>query len=208
MTRHRDSTHARKIGNRKHNRNYNRRKVASVSFSVVHVIVGGADQSHRCATVTLRGTRVISRSRNRFTRCRIVPYRNDLIALSSIASDPIVNLSFATIGTSSTVAVVPTSTLMLRSTDRDDERRIVVVSGASSKDASGWPKIPCLKNRTSGKSGSGAGGPHTGPPQCPHSVLSSTRSSVSSSPLSPCPTPMPFLVTSGSVRWVMTRIVP
>jgi len=76
-----------------------------------------------------------------------------------------------------------------------------IVSGVSGKDVSGWPKIPCLKNRTSSKGGSGmGGGPHVGPPQCPHSVLSSTRSSVSSSPLSPCPTPMPFLVTSGSVR--------
>ncbi|XP_018328339.1 uncharacterized protein LOC108739109 isoform X2 [Agrilus planipennis] len=36
------------------------------------------------------------------------------------------------------------------------------------------------------------------PPQCPHSQISSTRSSVASSPHSPCPTPLPFLVTSGS----------
>ncbi|XP_011344446.1 uncharacterized protein LOC105283409 isoform X2 [Ooceraea biroi] len=80
--------------------------------------------------------------------------------------------------------------------------------GVSGKDVSGWPKIPCLKsNRTSGKGGSGAGGPHVGPPQCPHSVLSSTRSSVSSSPLSPCPTPMPFLVTSGSVSSGMVQSV-
>ncbi|XP_011066987.1 PREDICTED: uncharacterized protein LOC105153688 isoform X1 [Acromyrmex echinatior] len=79
--------------------------------------------------------------------------------------------------------------------------------GVSGKDVSGWPKIPCLKGRTSSKGGSGAGGPHVGPPQCPHSVLSSTRSSVSSSPLSPCPTPMPFLVTSGSVSSGMVQSV-
>ncbi|XP_012534941.1 uncharacterized protein LOC105835868 isoform X2 [Monomorium pharaonis] len=79
--------------------------------------------------------------------------------------------------------------------------------GVSGKDVSGWPKIPCLKGRASSKGGSGAGGPHVGPPQCPHSVLSSTRSSVSSSPLSPCPTPMPFLVTSGSVSSGMVQSV-
>ncbi|XP_011633466.2 LOW QUALITY PROTEIN: uncharacterized protein LOC105424766 [Pogonomyrmex barbatus] len=79
--------------------------------------------------------------------------------------------------------------------------------GVSGKDVSGWPKIPYLKGRTSSKRGSGAGGPHVGPPQCPHSVLSSTRSSVSSSPLSPCPTPMPFLVTSGSVSSSMVQSV-
>ncbi|XP_014217514.1 uncharacterized protein LOC106646030 isoform X2 [Copidosoma floridanum] len=45
----------------------------------------------------------------------------------------------------------------------------------------------------------GANGLRTGLPQCPHSVISSTRSSLSSSPLSPCPTPTPFLVTSGSM---------
>ncbi|XP_018368018.1 PREDICTED: uncharacterized protein LOC108764338 isoform X2 [Trachymyrmex cornetzi] len=78
--------------------------------------------------------------------------------------------------------------------------------GVSGKDVSGWPKIPCLKGRTSSKGGSGAGGPHVGPPQCPHSVLSSTRSSVSSSPLSPCPTPMPFLVTSGSVSGMVQSV--
>nr|XP_012234159.1 PREDICTED: uncharacterized protein LOC105678973 isoform X2 [Linepithema humile] len=78
--------------------------------------------------------------------------------------------------------------------------------GVSGKDVSGWPKIPCLKGRASGKGGSGAGGPHVGPPQCPHSVLSSTRSSVSSSPLSPCPTPMPFLVTSGSVSGMVQSV--
>lgn len=38
-----------------------------------------------------------------------------------------------------------------------------------------------------------------GPPQCPHSQVSSTRSSPASSPVSQCPTPLPFLVTSGSV---------
>ncbi|XP_011143353.2 uncharacterized protein LOC105185493 isoform X1 [Harpegnathos saltator] len=79
--------------------------------------------------------------------------------------------------------------------------------GVSGKDVSGWPKIPCLKGRASNKGGSGAGGAHAGPPQCPHSVLSSTRSSVSSSPLSPCPTPMPFLVTSGSVSSGMVQSV-
>ncbi|XP_018351629.1 PREDICTED: uncharacterized protein LOC108754079 isoform X2 [Trachymyrmex septentrionalis] len=78
--------------------------------------------------------------------------------------------------------------------------------GVSGKDVSGWPKIPCLKGRTSNKGGSGTGGPHVGPPQCPHSVLSSTRSSVSSSPLSPCPTPMPFLVTSGSVSGIVQSV--
>ncbi|XP_072760513.1 uncharacterized protein [Anoplolepis gracilipes] len=78
--------------------------------------------------------------------------------------------------------------------------------GVSGKDVSGWPKIPCLKGRASSKGGSGAGGPHVGPPQCPHSVLSSTRSSVSSSPLSPCPTPMPFLVTSGSVSGMVQSV--
>ncbi|KAK6632496.1 hypothetical protein RUM43_013263 [Polyplax serrata] len=35
-------------------------------------------------------------------------------------------------------------------------------------------------------------------PQCPHTQLSSTRSSFST-PMSPCPTPMPFLVTSNSI---------
>ncbi|XP_018313649.1 uncharacterized protein [Mycetomoellerius zeteki] len=78
--------------------------------------------------------------------------------------------------------------------------------GVSGKDVNGWPKIPCLKGRASSKGGSGAGGPHVGPPQCPHSVLSSTRSSVSSSPLSPCPTPMPFLVTSGSVSGMVQSV--
>ncbi|XP_015173514.1 PREDICTED: uncharacterized protein LOC107064872 isoform X3 [Polistes dominula] len=73
------------------------------------------------------------------------------------------------------------------------------------KSASGWPRIPCLKSRTMSKTG--ANGSHVGPPQCPHSVLSSTRSSVSSSPLSPCPTPMPFLVTSGSVSSGMVQSV-
>ncbi|XP_061932994.1 uncharacterized protein LOC107993180 isoform X6 [Apis cerana] len=75
----------------------------------------------------------------------------------------------------------------------------VKMLGLSGKNVSGWSKIPCLKGRSSSK-GSASSGGHVGPPQCPHSVLSSTRSSVSSSPLSPCPTPMPFLVTSGSVR--------
>ncbi|XP_076297195.1 uncharacterized protein LOC143217177 isoform X1 [Lasioglossum baleicum] len=84
----------------------------------------------------------------------------------------------------------------------------VKMLGMTGKDASGWSKIPCLKGRSSSKGGSAsAGGTHVGPPQCPHSVLSSTRSSVSSSPLSPCPTPMPFLVTSGSVSSGMVQSV-
>ncbi|XP_015433823.1 PREDICTED: uncharacterized protein LOC107189731 isoform X2 [Dufourea novaeangliae] len=82
----------------------------------------------------------------------------------------------------------------------------VKMLGMSGKDVSGWSKIPCLKGRSSCKNESASGGAHASPPQCPHSVLSSTRSSVSSSPLSPCPTPMPFLVTSGSVSG-MVQIV-
>ncbi|XP_043676521.1 mucin-5AC-like isoform X2 [Vespula pensylvanica] len=80
----------------------------------------------------------------------------------------------------------------------------VKMLGVSGKSASGWPRIPCLKSRTMSKAG--ANGSHVGPPQCPHSVLSSTRSSVSSSPLSPCPTPMPFLVTSGSVSGMVQSV--
>ncbi|XP_076648624.1 uncharacterized protein LOC143356642 isoform X3 [Halictus rubicundus] len=83
----------------------------------------------------------------------------------------------------------------------------VKMLGMTGKDVSGWSKIPCLKGRSSSKSGSASGGTHVGPPQCPHSVLSSTRSSVSSSPLSPCPTPMPFLVPSGSVSSGMVQSV-
>ncbi|XP_012236253.1 uncharacterized protein LOC100744200 isoform X2 [Bombus impatiens] len=79
--------------------------------------------------------------------------------------------------------------------------------GLSGNDVSGWSKIPCLKGRSSSKGGNASSGAHGGPPQCPHSVLSSTRSSVSSSPLSPCPTPMPFLVTSGSVSSGMVQSV-
>ncbi|XP_026297777.1 uncharacterized protein LOC100576528 isoform X3 [Apis mellifera] len=82
----------------------------------------------------------------------------------------------------------------------------VKMLGLSGKNVSGWSKIPCLKGRSSSKGSSSSGG-HVGPPQCPHSVLSSTRSSVSSSPLSPCPTPMPFLVTSGSVSSGMVQSV-
>ncbi|XP_076686281.1 uncharacterized protein LOC143378439 isoform X3 [Andrena cerasifolii] len=82
-----------------------------------------------------------------------------------------------------------------------------LVDGVSGKDVSGWSKIPCLKGRSSSKGGNASAGAHAGPPQCPHSVLSSTRSSVSSSPLSPCPTPMPFLVTSGSVSSGMVQSV-
>lgn len=46
----------------------------------------------------------------------------------------------------------------------------------------------------------GLGSNAVGPPQCPHSQIGSTRSSLASSPLSQCPTPQPFLVSSGSVR--------
>ncbi|XP_066599880.1 uncharacterized protein [Prorops nasuta] len=93
------------------------------------------------------------------------------------------------------------------------------------KNSRSWSKIPCLKSRSSSKgnafgnekgnmgisggnglAGIGIGGMHMGPPQCPHSVLSSTRSSLSSSPLSPCPTPMPFLVTSGSVSGMVQSV--
>ncbi|XP_016904956.1 uncharacterized protein LOC107993180 isoform X2 [Apis cerana] len=81
----------------------------------------------------------------------------------------------------------------------------VKMLGLSGKNVSGWSKIPCLKGRSSSK-GSASSGGHVGPPQCPHSVLSSTRSSVSSSPLSPCPTPMPFLVTSGSVSGMVQSV--
>ncbi|KAJ8921803.1 hypothetical protein NQ315_008432 [Exocentrus adspersus] len=45
----------------------------------------------------------------------------------------------------------------------------------------------------------GPGAIAIGPPQCPHSQVSSTRSSIASSPHSQCPTPLPFLVNSGSV---------
>ncbi|KOC70430.1 hypothetical protein WH47_00575 [Habropoda laboriosa] len=83
----------------------------------------------------------------------------------------------------------------------------VKMLGMSGKDVSGWSKIPCLKGRSTNKGGNASAGAHIGPPQCPHSVLSSTRSSVSSSPLSPCPTPMPFLVTSGSVSSGMVQSV-
>ncbi|KAH0560606.1 uncharacterized protein LOC123264836 isoform X1 [Cotesia glomerata] len=79
--------------------------------------------------------------------------------------------------------------------------------GLLGKEVGRWPKIPCLKNRSDGKTINSFMGSHMGPPQCPHSVLSSTRSSVSSSPLSPCPTPMPFLVTSGSVSSGMVQSV-
>lgn len=43
----------------------------------------------------------------------------------------------------------------------------------------------------------GPGAIAVGPPQCPHSQVSSTRSSVASSPHSQCPTPLPFLVNTG-----------
>ncbi|XP_076764417.1 uncharacterized protein LOC143431517 isoform X2 [Xylocopa sonorina] len=82
----------------------------------------------------------------------------------------------------------------------------VKMFGVTGKDVSGWSKIPCLRGRSSSKNGNASTGAHAGPPQCPHSVLSSTRSSVSSSPLSPCPTPMPFLVTSGSVSGMVQSV--
>ncbi|XP_030747679.1 uncharacterized protein LOC115876129 isoform X2 [Sitophilus oryzae] len=44
----------------------------------------------------------------------------------------------------------------------------------------------------------GPGSIAVGPPQCPHSQVSSTRSSLASSPHSQCPTPLPFLVNSGT----------
>lgn len=44
----------------------------------------------------------------------------------------------------------------------------------------------------------GPGAIAVGPPQCPHSQVSSTRSSIASSPHSQCPTPLPFLVNSGT----------
>ncbi|XP_015108462.1 uncharacterized protein LOC107035520 isoform X2 [Diachasma alloeum] len=79
--------------------------------------------------------------------------------------------------------------------------------GVSQKEAGRWAKISCFKNRSSGRSGTtGFIGSHVGPPQCPHSILSSTRSSLSSSPLSPCPTPMPFLVTSNSVSGMVQSV--
>ncbi|XP_051174106.1 uncharacterized protein LOC127289896 isoform X2 [Leptopilina boulardi] len=76
------------------------------------------------------------------------------------------------------------------------------------KNESSWPRIPCFKRRpVNSGNGNATLISHMGPPQCPHSVLNSTRSSVSSSPLSPCPTPMPFLVTSGSVSSGMVQSV-
>lgn len=72
----------------------------------------------------------------------------------------------------------------------------VKMLGVSDKDEGGWPRIPCLRSKANVE----GVGTHMGPPQCPHSVINSNRSSVSSSPLSPCPTPMPFLVTSSSVN--------
>ncbi|XP_023288446.1 uncharacterized protein LOC105704375 isoform X2 [Orussus abietinus] len=83
----------------------------------------------------------------------------------------------------------------------------VKMLGVTGKDEGSWSRIPCLKGRSNGKAGgNGSSGGHVGPPQCPHSVISSTRSSVSSSPLSPCPTPMPFLVTSGSVSGMVPTV--
>ncbi|XP_069687686.1 uncharacterized protein [Periplaneta americana] len=56
------------------------------------------------------------------------------------------------------------------------------------------------------RGGTAKPGTFGGPPQCPHSTLSSTRSSVSSTPASPCPTPLPFLVTSGSVSGMVPSV--
>ncbi|XP_043289810.1 uncharacterized protein [Venturia canescens] len=80
--------------------------------------------------------------------------------------------------------------------------------GTPGKDVGRWPKIPCLRGRSNSKGGiNGTRSSHMGPPpKCPLSVLSSTRSSVSSSPLSPCPTPMPFLVTSNSVSGMVQSV--
>ncbi|XP_056637372.1 uncharacterized protein LOC130902570 isoform X2 [Diorhabda carinulata] len=52
----------------------------------------------------------------------------------------------------------------------------------------------------------GPGAIAVGPPQCPHSQMSSTRSSIASSPHSQCPTPLPFLVNSGSVGVLVAPI--
>ncbi|XP_019866747.1 uncharacterized protein LOC109595764 isoform X2 [Aethina tumida] len=52
----------------------------------------------------------------------------------------------------------------------------------------------------------GPGAIAVGPPQCPHSQVSSTRSSLASSPHSQCPTPLPFLVNSGSVGGIVAPI--
>ncbi|KAL1491720.1 hypothetical protein ABEB36_012275 [Hypothenemus hampei] len=50
----------------------------------------------------------------------------------------------------------------------------------------------------------GPGAIAVGPPQCPHSQVSSTRSSAASSPHSQCPTPLPFLVTNGPALGAIT----
>ncbi|GJQ69604.1 hypothetical protein Trydic_g6697 [Trypoxylus dichotomus] len=52
----------------------------------------------------------------------------------------------------------------------------------------------------------GPGAIAVGPPQCPHSQISSTRSSLASSPHSQCPTPLPFLVNSGSVGGLVPTV--
>ncbi|KAK9882185.1 hypothetical protein WA026_019698 [Henosepilachna vigintioctopunctata] len=51
----------------------------------------------------------------------------------------------------------------------------------------------------------GPGAVAVGPPQCPHSQVSSKRSSLASSPHSQCPTPQPFLVKSGSVSGLIIQ---
>ncbi|CAH1991048.1 unnamed protein product [Acanthoscelides obtectus] len=53
----------------------------------------------------------------------------------------------------------------------------------------------------------GPGAIAVGPPQCPHSQVSSTRSSIASSPHSQCPTPLPFLVNSGSAGGIVSQSV-
>ncbi|XP_065169925.1 uncharacterized protein [Atheta coriaria] len=55
--------------------------------------------------------------------------------------------------------------------------------------------------------GRGPGAIAVGPPQCPHSQVSSTRSSLASSPHSQCPTPQPFLVNSMSFGAMVPSIV-
>ncbi|CAG9764353.1 unnamed protein product [Ceutorhynchus assimilis] len=52
----------------------------------------------------------------------------------------------------------------------------------------------------------GPGAIAVGPPQCPHSQVSSTRSSIASSPHSQCPTPLPFLVNTGPPLVALTVV--
>lgn len=81
-----------------------------------------------------------------------------------------------------------------------------------------YPLSPVTSSRTLGgveKGGTctlcwprkkGPGAIAVGPPQCPHSQVSSTRSSIASSPHSQCPTPLPFLVNSGSVGGIVAPV--